>query len=109
MKHGIKIFSIVLLVILISTTELKAQKAGPAVTNKQARVELKAERKRENIRRRRAAENKELNNPKIARGEKLPKRKQKKASKSEPEQKTSSLKSEGNEIKNSPYVTEPTR
>jgi len=83
---------------------------GPQTTNKQARVELKAERKRENIRRRRAEENKDLNNPKIAKGERrLSKRKQTKVLKPEAEQKNSSATSDSGEIKESPYITEPTR
>ncbi|MGQ0828473.1 MAG: hypothetical protein ACT4ON_08775 [Bacteroidota bacterium] len=108
MKQNIKIVLIALLVIFISAIPSKAQKAGPDATNKQAKSELKAERKRENIRRKRAEDSKEMNNPKIIGNRKLSKRSKKKDPKSEREQNKSAATTEVKEEKPQ-YANDPPR
>lgn len=93
---------------MICAPTAKAQQAGPSVTNKNARKEMKAERKRENGRRRMQADNKDMANPQMASDRKLPKRKKKKDPKSEDEKKPDTA-ADSKAIRNPEYSSEPAR
>ena len=107
MKNIWKYYVIAVLMIFISVSQSKAQQSSPSVTNKNARKGLKEERKRENGRRKRVADNKDLATPKIANDRRLPKRKKKKTPKSEREQ--NSTATSGGDERKSQYPNEPTR